>query len=232
MCMKRQRKNNKSLINFINDHDYNECAIEKYLADKADKYDANKLPFAILEYMSKKFKISKRELAVGILRNFLTFAEIGKIIGRSNRYIDIDCLSLERTRQIYNKLERKMRHQTRQDEFLKIFQEEKEIEILQKEINKLKGENERLLKQLQINNLPITQEEDQYKDILEQKIDYLELSVRSINCLKYSAKEPVIYVKDLIQYTAHDLMMRPNFGKKSLQEIEDVLKNHGLSLKS
>jgi DNA-directed RNA polymerase subunit alpha len=59
-----------------------------------------------------------------------------------------------------------------------------------------------------------------------KKIDNLELSVRSMNCLK---NENIFYVGDLIQRTEQDMMRTPNFGRKSLNEIKAVLNAMGLS---
>jgi DNA-directed RNA polymerase subunit alpha len=58
------------------------------------------------------------------------------------------------------------------------------------------------------------------------KVDELELSVRSANCLK---NENVFYIGDLIQRTESDMLRTPNFGRKSLNEIKAVLETMGLS---
>ncbi len=63
--------------------------------------------------------------------------------------------------------------------------------------------------------------------ILMQSIDDLELTVRSANCLK---AENIYYIGDLVQRTEGDLLKTPNLGKKSLNEIKDVLAQRGLSL--
>ena len=62
---------------------------------------------------------------------------------------------------------------------------------------------------------------------LLRKVDELELTVRSANCLK---AEGIERVGDLIQRTETDLLRTPNLGKKSLTEIKSVLAEHGLSL--
>lgn len=59
------------------------------------------------------------------------------------------------------------------------------------------------------------------------KIEDLELSVRSQNCLKC---EDIVYVGDLVQKTEVEMLKTPNFGKKSLNEIKQVLANMGLGL--
>ncbi|MBA3580947.1 MAG: DNA-directed RNA polymerase subunit alpha [Gammaproteobacteria bacterium] len=63
--------------------------------------------------------------------------------------------------------------------------------------------------------------------ILLRPVDDLELTVRSANCLK---AENIYYIGDLIQRTEVELLKTPNLGKKSLNEIKDVLASYGLSL--
>jgi DNA-directed RNA polymerase subunit alpha len=60
---------------------------------------------------------------------------------------------------------------------------------------------------------------------LLKKVDELELSVRSANCLK---NENVFYIGDLIQRTEADMLKTPNFGRKSLNEIKSLLSSMGL----
>jgi DNA-directed RNA polymerase subunit alpha len=62
---------------------------------------------------------------------------------------------------------------------------------------------------------------------LNIKIDDLELSVRSANCLK---AENIIYLADLVQKTEAEMLKTPNFGRKSLEEIKVILNSLGLSL--
>ncbi|MFO1154887.1 MAG: DNA-directed RNA polymerase subunit alpha [Rhodospirillales bacterium] len=75
--------------------------------------------------------------------------------------------------------------------------------------------------------------EDERKDELPfnrnllRKVDELELSVRSANCLK---NDNIIYIGDLVQKTEADMLRTPNFGRKSLNEIKEVLSQMGLSL--
>ncbi len=63
--------------------------------------------------------------------------------------------------------------------------------------------------------------------ILLRLVDDLELTVRSANCLK---AENIYYIGDLIQRTENELLKTPNLGRKSLNEIKDVLAAHGLTL--
>jgi len=60
---------------------------------------------------------------------------------------------------------------------------------------------------------------------LLKKVDELELSVRSANCLK---NENIFYIGDLVLKTESDMLKTPNFGRKSLNEIKEVLAQMGL----
>ena len=62
---------------------------------------------------------------------------------------------------------------------------------------------------------------------LLQKVDDLELSVRSANCLK---NDNIIYIGDLVQKTEAEMLRTPNFGRKSLNEIKELLANMDLHL--
>ena len=67
----------------------------------------------------------------------------------------------------------------------------------------------------------------QVDPILLRPVDDLELTVRSANCLK---AENIYYIGDLIQRTETELLKTPNLGRKSLNEIKEVLASRGLSL--
>ena len=62
---------------------------------------------------------------------------------------------------------------------------------------------------------------------LLRKVEELELSVRSANCLK---NDNIVYIGDLVQKTEADMLRTPNFGRKSLNEIKEVLSGMGLHL--
>jgi DNA-directed RNA polymerase subunit alpha len=62
---------------------------------------------------------------------------------------------------------------------------------------------------------------------LLRKVDELELSVRSANCLK---NDNIVYIGDLVQKSESDMLRTPNFGRKSLNEIKEVLAQMGLHL--
>jgi len=66
-----------------------------------------------------------------------------------------------------------------------------------------------------------------FNPALLKKVDELELSVRSANCLK---NDNIIYIGDLIQKTEGEMLRTPNFGRKSLNEIKEVLAQMGLHL--
>ncbi len=68
---------------------------------------------------------------------------------------------------------------------------------------------------------------NQLNRYLLKKVDELELSVRSANCLK---NDNIIYIGDLVQKTEAEMLRTPNFGRKSLNEIKEVLASMGLRL--
>ncbi len=71
------------------------------------------------------------------------------------------------------------------------------------------------------------QEELPFNRNLLRKVDELELSVRSANCLK---NDNIVYIGDLVQKTEQEMLRTPNFGRKSLNEIKEVLASMGLTL--
>ena len=70
-------------------------------------------------------------------------------------------------------------------------------------------------------------EQNDFDPLLLRSIEELELTVRSTNCLK---AESIFLIGDLILRSEFDLLKTPNLGKKSLNEIKDVLASKGLSL--
>ncbi len=70
-------------------------------------------------------------------------------------------------------------------------------------------------------------EEPAFNKNLLRKVEELELSVRSANCLK---NDNIIYIGDLVQKTEAEMLRTPNFGRKSLNEIKEVLAQMGLHL--
>lgn len=82
------------------------------------------------------------------------------------------------------------------------------------------------------NNLELVVEEESappLDPILNRPVDDLELTVRSANCLK---AESIFWIGELIQRTENELLKTPNLGRKSLNEIKEVLAAHGLTLGS
>jgi len=77
------------------------------------------------------------------------------------------------------------------------------------------------LTEVEVNPVP------QIDPVLLRPVDDLELTVRSANCLK---AESIYYIGDLIQRNESDLLKAPNLGRKSLNEIKDILVTKGLSL--
>ncbi|SFJ50350.1 DNA-directed RNA polymerase subunit alpha [Jannaschia pohangensis] len=72
-----------------------------------------------------------------------------------------------------------------------------------------------------------TADDLEFNPLLLKKVDELELSVRSANCLK---NDNIVYIGDLIQKTEAEMLRTPNFGRKSLNEIKEVLSGMGLHL--
>ena len=70
-------------------------------------------------------------------------------------------------------------------------------------------------------------EELPFNKNLLKKVDELELSVRSANCLK---NDNIVYIGDLVQKTEAEMLRTPNFGRKSLNEIKEVLAKMGIHL--
>jgi len=74
---------------------------------------------------------------------------------------------------------------------------------------------------------PVEEDTPSLNKFLLKKVDELELSVRSANCLK---NDNIIYIGDLVQKTEAEMLRTPNFGRKSLNEIKEVLASMGLRL--
>ena len=72
-----------------------------------------------------------------------------------------------------------------------------------------------------------TQSEPEFNKNLLRRVDELELSVRSMNCLK---NDNIIYIGDLVQKSEGEMLRTPNFGRKSLNEIKEVISGMSLYL--
>ncbi len=78
----------------------------------------------------------------------------------------------------------------------------------------------------EVEELPQAKEEKlPFSPHLLKKVDELELSVRSANCLK---NDNIVYIGDLVRKTEAEMLKTPNFGRKSLNEIKEVLAGMGL----
>lgn len=73
----------------------------------------------------------------------------------------------------------------------------------------------------------VSEKEEELNPALYTRIEELELSVRSANCLK---TENIVYIGDLVSWSEQELLKMPNFGRKSLNEIKKALKPMGLEL--
>jgi len=78
-----------------------------------------------------------------------------------------------------------------------------------------------------VQQIEVVQEELEFNRNLLRKVDELELSVRSANCLK---NDNIIYIGDLVQKSEAEMLRTPNFGRKSLNEIKEVLTQMSLYL--
>jgi len=78
-----------------------------------------------------------------------------------------------------------------------------------------------------VEEIKVESDEPELNRHLLRKVDELELSVRSANCLK---NDNIVYIGDLIQKTEAEMLRTPNFGRKSLNEIKEVLVQMGLHL--
>ncbi|RMG48170.1 MAG: DNA-directed RNA polymerase subunit alpha [Acidobacteria bacterium] len=80
---------------------------------------------------------------------------------------------------------------------------------------------------LELEREMVSEEDEKLREHLDRSIDELDLSVRSYNCLKNAGIETI---RDLVQRTEAELLKTKNFGRKSLNEIKELLADMGLSL--
>ena len=79
----------------------------------------------------------------------------------------------------------------------------------------------------EIQTEPSAKEKLPFNHNLLKKVEELELSVRSANCLK---NDNIVYIGDLVQKSESEMLRTPNFGRKSLNEIKEVLQQMDLGL--
>ncbi len=77
-----------------------------------------------------------------------------------------------------------------------------------------------------IHDEQVEEEKYSFDPVLLKKVDELELSVRSQNCLK---NENIAYLGDLVKRSENDMLKTPNFGRKSLNEIRAILQSLSLN---
>ena len=75
---------------------------------------------------------------------------------------------------------------------------------------------------------PLSLDAKVFNPVFFEKVDDLSLSVRTANCCK---NDNIVYIGDLVQKTEAELLRTPNFGRKSLNEIKEVLAQAGLHLR-
>jgi len=100
--------------------------------------------------------------------------------------------------------------------------------ILKKQIQKIQfyEKKTRIHEILHDLNEELEKELTPFGKILLKKVDELELSVRSANCLK---NENIYFIGELLQRSEYEMLLMPNFGRKSLNEIKEVLSTMGLA---
>lgn len=210
-----------------------EAEIDKARAER-DK-ELSRLNNEIRE-MRKVAKLDSQIVRV-FLKSSISHLGLHSVSGRERQVVEDICdgwsleqigenmgLTRERIRQIFEKSMRKLciasdSYPTLLDKYLNA---EKEISILQTENMHLRKEIERISegKVSADNNIL------QYP-ILAEKVGDLELSIRTLNCLKYCDIETVY---DLVQFSPSELLRFRNFGYKSLREVEHFLAENGLRL--
>ena len=107
---------------------------------------------------------------------------------------------------------------------------QKEIVAVAKRQNKVSGNRNtkgQKIKQQQEVVKEVKSSEPEFNRNLLKRVEELELSVRSMNCLK---NDNIIYIGDLVQKTEPEMLRTPNFGRKSLYEIKEVLNTMSLYL--
>ena len=208
----------------LSEAEENRTLVEKALGDASQaksRADAKRIELTV-EYEGTKKKADEIKV-----RWVKAKEKAGKAEASAKKWLD----ALDEKRDHYKQLERKNKVLGKD-----VQQVDQKNKTLQQDVQYLEKKNKTLEKDVQYwkNFLPpvptvATKQEINEKRLLARKIDDLELTVRSMNCLK---AEGIYTVGELIKWKERELLKTPNLGKKSLTEIKAVLQVRGLKLRS
>jgi len=208
----------------LSEAEENRTLVEKALGDASQaksRADAKRIELTV-EYEGVKKKADEIKV-----RWVKAKEKAGKAEASAKKWLD----ALDEKRDHYKQLE--LRNKVLGKDVQKVDQKNK---TLQQDVQYLEKKNKTLEQDVQYwkNFLPpvptvATKQEINEKRLLARKIDDLELTVRSMNCLK---AEGIYTVGELIKWKERELLKTPNLGKKSLTEIQKALQVRGLKLRS
>ena len=208
----------------LSEAEENRALVEKALGDASQaksRADAKRIELTV-EYEGTKKKADEINV-----RWVKAKEKAGKAEASAKKWLD----ALDEKRDHYKQLE--LRNKVLGKDVQKVDQKNK---TLQQDVQYLEKKNKTLEKDVQYwkNFLPqhptvATKQEINEKRLLARKIDDMELTVRSTNCLK---AEGIYTVGELIKWKERELLKTPNLGKKSLTEIQKALQVWGFKLRS
>ena len=208
----------------LSEAEENRTLVEKALGDASQaksRADAKRIELTV-EYEGTKKKADEIKV-----RWVKAKEKAGKAEASAKKWLD----ALDEKRDHYKQLE--LRNKVLGKDVQKVDQKNK---TLQQDVQYLEKKNKTLEKDVQYwkNFLPqhptvATKQEINEKRLLARKIDDLELTVRSTNCLK---AEEIYTIGELIKWKERELLKTPNLGKKSLTEIQKALQVWGFKLRS
>ena len=208
----------------LSEAEENRTLVEKALGDASQaksRADAKRIELTV-EYEGVKKKADEIKV-----RWVKAKEKAGKAEASAKKWLD----ALDEKRDHYKQLERKNKVLGKD-----VQQVDQKNKTLQQDVQYLEKKNKTLEKDVQYwkNFLPqhptvATKQEINEKRLLARKIDDLELTVRSMNCLK---AEGIYTVGELIKWKERELLKTPNLGKKSLTEIQKALQVWGFKLRS
>ena len=208
----------------LSEAEENRTLVEKALGDASQaksRADAKRIELTV-EYEGTKKKADEIKV-----RWVKAKEKAGKAEASAKKWLD----ALDEKRDHYKQLE--LRNKVLGKDVQKVDQKNK---TLQQDVQYLEKKNKTLEKDVQYwkNFLPqhptvATKQEINEKRLLARKIDDLELTVRSTNCLK---AEEIYTIGELIKWKERELLKTPNLGKKSLREIQKALQVWGFKLRS